>query len=291
MKELKPGIIIEDAYLGVTLGALIFEHGTIYIDAPLRPEDVRAWKATLINQQGGTNRILVSLDSHVDRTLGARALDCIILAHQKTAQVFRNRPTVFKGQSSESGADWESYMESIGTRWAAPDITYTNNLSLFWGGPEIILEHHPGSASGATWVIINEEKVIFVGDAVVLDQPFFLTNADLELWIESLDLLLTKYKRYQIVSGRGGVAPFEVIKTQQKSLKKLFRNLNTLGRRNASPEATEKLIGDLLAGFKFAESKRDLYTNRLRSGLYQYYLRHCRPSNPFDNRDEESINH
>jgi glyoxylase-like metal-dependent hydrolase (beta-lactamase superfamily II) len=278
MQQIKRGIYYENTYLGVTLGALVFSHGIIMIDAPLRPEDARSWRSSLLNLRGGTNRLLVCLDAHLDRTLGARAMDCTIVAHQKTAHVFRSRPTIFKGQSVESGADWESYNDAIGTRWAAPDITFSDNMSLFWGGPEVLLEHHPGPAAGAIWAIIPEEKVVFVGDAIQLDQPPFLSNSDLPAWIESLDILLDSFKDYIVISGRGGPASYEVLRAQHRYLKNVMKGLERLAKHNASPEATEDLIPSLLSDLHFPPDRQEQYNQRLRSGLYQYYARHYRPA-------------
>ena len=183
MQQIKPGIYYEDGYLGVTLGALVFSHGTIMIDAPLRQEDARSWRSALVNRRGGTSRLLISLDAHFDRTLGARAMESTTITHKLTAQVFHNRPTIFKGQSFESGAVWETYDEAIGTSWTTPDITFSQEMVLHWGGPEVILKHKPGPAAGSIWVIIPEEEIVFVGDAVMPNQPPFLSNADLPAWV------------------------------------------------------------------------------------------------------------
>ncbi len=184
MQQIERGIYYEDGYLGVTLGGLVFSHGTIMIDAPLRADEARSWRSALLNQRGGSNRLLINLDAHPDRTLGARSMECTIVAHQKIADVFRNRPTIFKGQNIETGSIWENYTDAIGVRWANPDITFTDRMSLHWGGPEVVIEHHPGPSIGATWVLIPETKVVFIGDAVVLEQPPFLANADLIAWLE-----------------------------------------------------------------------------------------------------------
>jgi len=282
MQQIKPGIYIEDTYLGVTLGAMIYTHGAVLIDSPLRPEDARSWRSALLNQRGGNNRLLVTLDDHLDRTLGARALDCTIIAHQKTAQVFHNRPNVFKGHSIESGAEWETYDDVIGTRWATPDITFTDRMILHWGGPEIHLEHHPGPTPGSIWVLSPIEEVIFVGDAVMPSQPPFLANADLPIWIEDLDLLLKKYRNFSIFSGRGGLVTLDEIRFQQRYLKNILRGLERLAKRNAPPEATENLIPKLLSDMDFSPVYEDQYNQRLRAGLYQYYIRHHRPINTFD---------
>lgn len=160
MHQIEPGIYYEDLYAGVTLGALILPHGTIMVDAPLRAEDARSWRSTLTNLSIGSNRVLINLDAHLDRTLGSRALDSTIVAHQTTAQVFRNRPSVFKGHSADSGAEWEVSNDVFGTRWALPDITFSERLHFLWGGPEVILEHHPGPTLGSIWVIIPDRKSV-----------------------------------------------------------------------------------------------------------------------------------
>jgi cyclase len=289
MQQIKRGIYFEDAYIGVTLGALVYSHGTILIDAPLRPEDARSWRSALLNQRGGASRLLISLDAHLDRTLGSRALDCTIVAHQKTAQVYRNRPTIFKGQSIEGGAEWENYNEAIGTRWTSPDITFTQQLSMHWGGPEILLEHHPGPSAGSIWVIIPDEKVIFVGDTLTINQPPFLANSDLNAWIEALGLLAASYRDYSFVSGRGGLVAVDSVRAQAKYLKNLNKSLERLAKRNAPAEATEDLIPALLSNLNFHANRYEQYFQRLSTGLFHYYTRHYRDADSLED-DEIEVN-
>jgi glyoxylase-like metal-dependent hydrolase (beta-lactamase superfamily II) len=287
MHQIKQGIYYEDIYLGVTLGALVFPNGTILIDAPLRPEDARSWRSTLMSLRGGTNRMMISLDSHLDRTLGARSMECTIISHQKTAQVYRNRPLIFKGQTIESGADWETYNDVIGTRWASPDITFTDQMTLHWGGPVVVLEHHPGPTPGAIWVIIPEDKIVFIGDAVVPNQPPFLDNAELDTWLPTLDLLYSSYKDYIIISGRGGLVTREDVRTQVNHLKKISKQIERLAAKNASPEMTEDLIPKLLNDLAFPLEFTERYAQRLRAGLYQFYNRQFHPLSALESNDLE----
>ena len=276
MQEIDHGIFIETYYTGVTLGAIILPLGTILIDAPLRIEDARSWRAALINQGGSTNRLLVNLDAHPDRTLGARALECTILSHQKTAHIFRSRPSVFKGQNADSGSEWEIYNDAVGTRWAMPDITFTQRVSFHWGPPDVILEYHPGTTAGAIWALVPDSRIVFVGDAVLLNQPPFLANADIPSWLESLQFLNNSYRDYRIVSGRGSTVPNEAVQAQIKTLKLVVKGLERLARRNASPEATENLIPGLLANLEYPTHMEEQYAQRLRYGLSIYYSRHYR---------------
>jgi glyoxylase-like metal-dependent hydrolase (beta-lactamase superfamily II) len=288
MQQIKRGILYEDAYLGVTIGALVYPFGVILIDAPLRPEDARSWRSVLLNQRGGPNRLLVSLDAHPDRTLGVRALDVTVIAHQSTAQVFRTRPTIFKGNSTESGSNWEAYDEAVGTRWVTPDITFTDRLTLNWGGPEVVVEYHGGPMPGAAWVIIPADQVVFVGDCVVLNQPPFLANAELEPWIESLALLKRDYQNYTIVSGRGGPVPAAAIQEQQHFLKNVLKGIERLAKKDAPPEASAGLIPSLLKGLSYPPELEEQYTQRLRFGLFQYYARRFHPASAQEQMAPES---
>ena len=278
MQQIDQRIYIENTYPGVTVGAILFPLGTILIDAPLRAEDARAWLNLLYNLGGKPNRMLVNLDAHPDRTLGSRSMECTIIAHQKTAQVFRGRPSVFKGQNAESGAVWETFDDVVGTRWAIPDITFSHKISLHWSDQEVFIEYHAGPAPGGTWVVIPSSKVVFVGDVVLLNQPPFLTNADIPAWIDTLDLLMSNYREYRVISGRGGIITQESVKAQQKHLKRILRSLDRLVRRNAPTSDVEHLIPNLLSNLEFPNELHDQYYQRYRHGLYQYYARRYRPS-------------
>jgi glyoxylase-like metal-dependent hydrolase (beta-lactamase superfamily II) len=277
MQSIADNVYIEDNYLGVTLGVIQQARGLIQIDAPPSPEDSRSWRAALMSLSGGPERVLLMLDAHPDRTLGARAMECTVIAQEKTAQVFRTRPTTFKAQGAETGADWET-IAGLGTvRWIAPEISFGTQLTLHWDDNPVILEHHPGPTAGAMWVILREDRVMFVGDLVAKGQPPFLAHADLPAWIEGLDLLLSpEYRGFTVVSGRGGTVSSANMKAQSDLLKRIHERLEKLARRTGSPDATEKLIEVCLTGFKASATKHKQYGQRLRYGLRHYYARHYR---------------
>ncbi len=275
MEAIGRNVFVENQYSGVTLGVISQPRGLIQIDAPPSPEDGRAWRAALMNLNGGPERVLVNLDAHPDRTLGVRAMDCTVIAHEKTAQIFRSRPSAFKAQSEDSGADWEVIAGLGGIRWVQPEISFTHNLILHWGNTPVLLESHPGPSAGAIWVILPEEKIVFVGDTVVKDQPPFLANADLPAWLEALDLLQRKpYRDYTLVSGRGGVLQAAFVKNQADFLKELLKKLEKLATQQSPPEVVEGLAHEMAANFKASGVHSKQYSQRLHYGLQRYYSRH-----------------
>ena len=281
MQEIAPQVYLETSYPGVTLGAISWPHGLILVDAPYRPDDVRMWRATLLNMSGGVDRLLVNLDAHFDRTLGTRMMECTVCGHEKMAQILRDRPVTFKTQASESGAEWEMTNGLGSVRWAPPEITFSERLNIFWDGNPMHLEHHPGPAHEAIWIDLPNEKVVFVGDAVTPGFPPFLANAYLPQWLAALDLLLSpEYQNYSVVSGRRGVIFRDDILRQADYLRSVSHLLSEAVESRSGVDELEAAVPGLLKPFDIPAEKADLYATRLKWGLQHYYSAHVRPKNP-----------
>lgn len=280
MKDLAKYILIETDYPGVTLAAINWEHGVVLIDAPMRMEDIRLWRSAVLNLGGSMERLLINLDAHYDRTVGARSMDCTIIGHEKMAGVFHNRPMTFKSQSTEIGAVAEQH-DTIGSiRWAPPDITFTSEMYLHSQDKMIVLEYRPGNATGSIWVRLPEEKIVFVGDSVVVNQPPFLAFANIPVWVETLETLLTPdYHDYVIVSGRGGVIRHEQVKKQIEWLNKLEQKLSDLACSEGTAEDTEKMIPLLLREYNQNIPELPMYKRRLKYGLNQYFAKNMAQPN------------
>jgi glyoxylase-like metal-dependent hydrolase (beta-lactamase superfamily II) len=278
MQQIEQDIYISNVYPGVTLGALALPYGILMVDSPPHPDDGRSWHAILRSLGSGVGRLLVNLDSHPDRTLGVRLLDCPVIAHQETALEIDKRPTIFKGQSMDTGAEWENCDGLSGLRWTKPTLAFTERATLEWGEYTIRLQYCPGPDPGAIWLIVPEVSVVFVGDAVLVNQPPFFKWADLPAWIETLDLLLSKeYRNFLVVSGRGGVVNTQIIREQRSYLKEIQKRFERLFSRNAPPETTEGLVSSLLSRIDFSPDRQEQYVQRLKYGLFHYYRKHYYP--------------
>jgi len=280
MDAIAKNVYIEEQYPGVTLGLIVQSRGLIQIDAPPAPEDGRAWRASLMGMGNGHERLLINLDSHPDRTLGVRAMDCTIIAHERTAFAFQNRPNTFKAQGDETGANWEAIPGLGSVRWAPPEISFVSKLSLHWSDTPVILESHPGPTAGAIWVVLPEEKVVFVGDAVLKGEPPFLAHADIPAWLEALDYLQGgDFKGFNVISGRSGSVSPQAIRSQAELLKKIHTKIENLGKKKSvAATITDKLADTVLKQFKSPVAKQQQYSQRLRFGLRNYYARHYVPT-------------
>jgi cyclase len=272
MEEIAHNVFIETGFFGVTIAAIPFSQGQILIDSPFRNDDIRSWRASLVNLAAGGERVLINLDAHYDRTLGSRAMEATLITHEATAAAFRSRPLTFKNQHLGTGAAWE-LSNNLGTvRWVPPDITFDHAFSLYPDTHTLTIEHHPGPMAGACWLEIPEEKIIFVGDILPVEQPPFLANADIPAWLASLEVLSSdRFSGYKLVSGRGGVTTAAKIPPLVKWLKSVETKIKELGEKSAPPEETANLVAGFLGSFLFPSEQKSQYTDRLKWGLFQYY--------------------
>ncbi|MCX6055287.1 MAG: MBL fold metallo-hydrolase [Chloroflexi bacterium] len=271
MQEIADHVYVETAYPGVTLGAISWGQGLILIDAPLRPDDIRLWRATLANQSIGIDRLLVNLDEHFDRTIGSRQIECMVAGHEKLNQLFKDRPITFKSQTVETGADWELQNGLGSIRWAPPEISFSHRFEINWDEHPIILEYHPGPSACSIWVELPYQKIVFVGDTVVPNAPPFLASADIPAWMELLKLLLTpRFQDFKIISGRGGEVDRDEVKNQLKFFDKVEHQFQRITEKNNIHEEVEKAARTLLKNFDFNPYMESHYLLRLSWGLQQY---------------------
>lgn len=285
MKLIRNHIYYENKYSGATVGAVLFSAGTLLVDSPLKPEDARAWLASLGKTGSQLPRLIINLDSHPDRTLGTETLKAPVIAHQETARQFRRRAPIFKALKQESGAEWEETSGLSGLRLILPQVTFSERLLFHLDHRELRLEPHGGVCPGACWLVLPADKVIFVGDTVVQNQPPFLAQADIEEWVKSLDLLLSRpFRDYTIICGRGGKASLKDISAQKRFLNEVQSRLKRIAKRNNTAQTeVDKLALKFAQRFKVSTKRHHLYVQRLKYGLHHYYSSRFWPGRSLNN--------
>jgi glyoxylase-like metal-dependent hydrolase (beta-lactamase superfamily II) len=146
----------------------------------------------------------------------------------------------------------------------------------------VVLEHHAGPSNGSIWARLPEEKVVFVGDAVLKNQPPFLAGSNLTEWLSALNLLLgSSFKGYTIISGRGGVVTANNVKSQLDFIKHVSDKMDKLKSKKPNPATIEKMVNSLLAWFKAPAARQKQFAQRLRYGLLHYNSRPSHISGQF----------
>ncbi len=275
MEEIANNIYMESAYPGVVVAAFNFRHGLVMIDAPFRAEDIRSWRASLLNLGGGVDKMLVMMDTHIDRTLGVKLMETSVLGHENSVQILKNRPSSARSQDIDAGSDWEPFDLPANIRWVVPNMTYSEQLFIYWDETPLVVTHQPGAHIAGSWVRYDQEKILLVGDTVILDQPPFLSWSDIDVWLEELAYLQSEvFKGYKIINGRNGLVKAPAIEHMIVFLRKLKKDLDQLAEDDGDIEAVQALAPDYMRLWDTDPLYADLYQKRLVWGIAQYYERH-----------------
>lgn len=269
MQELTPTVLIQQNALGLYTGIIQTKEGNILIDSPYRTDDPKAWGSRSAKSD---SIFLVLLDTQYDRTLSAKGCDCIIVSQSDYLLPAKPRQQAVKLQEELLGsADGHEQIGSS-SRPYSPEISFDQNMNLFFGGSEVLLEHHPGSNVAGIWAILPQEKVIFVGDSVMVNQPPFLAYSDPTAWAADMKLLASRsYKGYQIVSSRAGLVTQDQVRAMGKLMTFIQNSIDTLREKNADLDTYLELIPRILKRIEYSPAEGELFFNRLRWGLTTYF--------------------
>lgn len=269
MQELTPNVSIQQNALGLFTGIIHTTEGKILIDSPYRTDDTKTWGSLGAKSN---SVFLVLLDTQYDRMLSAKGSDCIIISHSDYLLPARPRQQAVKLQEELLGTGEGYETSSSSNRPYSPEISFDENMNLFFGGAHVALEHHPGSNLAGIWAILPEEKVVFVGDSVMVDQPPFLAYCDPAAWAADLKLLASRaYKGYQIVSSRAGVVTQDQVRVMGKLMTFIQNSIASLREKGSDLDTYLALIPRILKRIEYAPAEGELFYNRLRWGLTTFF--------------------
>ncbi len=281
MQEIAKNVYIETDFAGVDLGVIKCPHGLVLVDSPFRIEDIRLWRLALMTFGGEIERLLITLDSHIDRSLGVKSMECTVIGHDRLANAYRTRPITLKAQGLDAGAEWELSEGVSPVRWYPPDICFSHGMTINCGDNLINLEYRPGPTSDSIWVNLPDQKIAFIGDFVLTNEPPFLGQSDLPKWIENLKILAGEtYTDYLFVSGRSGLVTQKDIHNQILYLEQISNAISEHIDSAMTPLEIEQLISNLLNQMRFEKYIANHFETRLRSGLFELFMRKNKPDVP-----------
>lgn len=274
MEEIANQIFIEQSYPGVVSSVLRLKHGLALIDGPSRPDDRQGWQHKLIHLGGGIGQLMVLLDTHSDRLINLSMFEGPILAQENVSDILRELPVATRLPEKQTESESEPLDGTSTSRFCFPDMTYSQQLSLHWDDQPVVVTHQPGGHPAGSWVSYDAEKVIFIGDSVMVGQPPFLAWCHLDRWLEALTWLSSDFfKHYQIVSSRDGVVNQNSVLRMIEILHAVKDGMNDLRYEENPHDGLASLGASLLSQFTFDQDLKEPYQNRLISGLNKLYAR------------------
>ena len=273
MQKLSSNIYVETSFPGVNVGAIITKEGVICIDTPTHPADAHKWRQKIAETSEGPLLFVINTDHHRDRVICNQWFDVPVIGHHFTAERLRLYPDLIKSGASDSRSDFEPSRDQMGVRIIAPQITFTQELTLTKGDHTINLQHKGGASPGAIWVLIPKAGVVFTGDSVVTHSHPYVGEANLEQWLANLDeLQKAKFPAKTIVPGRGKLTDKKGLRHSQRYLLSVQRKMDALLKnRKGSRAMVSGIAAELVKQFPVPDTQRESVTRRLRSELERMY--------------------
>jgi len=213
MQTVKKRILIETDYLGANVSCISTSRGLVFVDSPFLPEDGKNWADLTRKQTGQDAAYVINTDHHYDHVMGNIFLTPNVICHTKAARGmdYLKDKKVLKQVIQEAFPDvllkYESFIDRFDL--VSPHITFDRGLTLNMGDATFVLEFVGGHSPATIMIYLAEDKVLFTGDNVEGQFPFF-GQAHFGKWKEGLKKMLSMDIDL-VVPGHGPVGGKEMV--------------------------------------------------------------------------------
>ena len=288
MAKLPTNVVLETGCRGHSVGAVIGPQGALCLDAPVYPSDAEDWLRRLQERGARAVPYVIQLDSNLDRSLAVAHLAAVafsspsvLIASQATAESLRSSLGGFRDSPSLPALEAHTFASELGAvPWVRPQLTFSEQLTLYWGEATVDLLCVPSVTPGASWVHLVKERFLFVGDLVATQMPPYLGEANFEAWLEALSRLRRPpFRECRLFCARSGwVGPRDLSRSAAFVRSAQRRHL-ALAAKKSSDVAKElnRAAAGLVAGFGVSAERRVFAQARTKLGLQALWERQHGP--------------
>jgi len=215
MQVIKNRTFVETEYAGANVSCISTQRGLVLVDSPFLPRDGKSWADTIRKETGQAVAYVINTDNHYDHVMGNVFLGPNIIWHTAAEQ----ESGYLHDKSILKDVIQLAFPETIPAHEAdidrleipPPQITFDSSLTLNMGDATILLEFAGGHSPGTISIYLVEDKILFTGDNVEAQIPFF-GQADYSQWKKALKRMLSMDIDV-VVPGHGPVSDIKMVET------------------------------------------------------------------------------
>ncbi|MCG3210793.1 MAG: hypothetical protein FOGNACKC_04427 [Anaerolineae bacterium] len=270
IQEIADGVFVDLDYEGANVGCILTDEGAIVIDSPMIPTEAKHWAET-VSKLSSRVLYVFNTDHHRAHILGNQFFDAPILAHEVAWKEMSNYKDTFIERTKnlfKKRPDVQKQLDDIDI--IKPELAFTGRLLMNRGGREIHFIHMGGHTPATSGVFLPEEKILFTGDLVVVNEHPALGQCDSEEWLTKLRWL-RKQKYAMIVPGHGplcNVEASEPVSDYIRSMRAKVRKQFKAGRTKAEAAV---VISQMIDYFPYRQGEKSMIEKRIRAGVSRVY--------------------
>ena len=229
-------IFTSDLYAQVTAGVIVTSKGAMAVDTLPFPQETRELLA-FVQERGLRVPYVINTHSHADHANGSYLFEgADLVAHQRCREILRRH-----GERVLEEAKAET-PEVAEVQLCLPSITFDQELTLRLGDRTMQLIPLPGHTPDLIGVYVQEDKILFAGDAV-MPVPY-IVGGDRAAMIDSLRVI-SQLSLENIVQGHGEVIlrgeVEESLETSIFYLETIYEKVKEVVEAGAPPESVAEI--------------------------------------------------
>jgi cyclase len=229
-------VFTSDLYAQVTAGVIVTSEGAVVVDTLPFPQETREL-LFFVQERGLRVPFVINTHSHADHVNGSYLFEeADLVAHRRCRAILRRH-----GQRVLEEAKAET-PELAEVQLRLPSITFDQELTLRLGDRTMRLIHLPGHAPDLIGIYVEEDKILFAGDAV-MPVPY-IVGGDREAMMDSLRII-GQLSLENIVQGHGAVILRGEVEQALKSsifyLETIYEKVKEAVEAGAPPESVAEI--------------------------------------------------
>jgi glyoxylase-like metal-dependent hydrolase (beta-lactamase superfamily II) len=226
------------------IGIIVGSRATLVVDAGMGPRNGETVLRELAKVSKNTDLYFTTTHFHPEHMTGAQAFPAntiVIRPEVQQEEVDRKQPEFIRNFSRRT-PELKALLQDVKPR--PPDIVFDREAKLDLGGVTVrLLWLGPAHTRGDEFVLVEEDGVLFTGDAVI--NRFFPIFPDADAsgknWLAILDKIDALHPRI-IVPGHGEVGEASLIGTERDYLQAVQSRTAELKAQGKSVEETVKVL-------------------------------------------------
>jgi cyclase len=273
MREISPGIYIETDQRGANYSAILTTDGFVVIDSPIVPRQAQAFRDELKRIAGGKPFLyLINTDHHRGHIVGNQYFTPTpVIAHDIAWKHMKGYGENFKQRVIDSFKKEPEIQAQFGAlsdiNITVPKITFSHRLDIVRGGRDLRIIRIGGHTAATSVIWMPVEKILFVGDAVWVDQHPYMAQGNSKEWLDGLTYI-RKLKADQIVPGRGPVTGREGTEKMSEYIRYMRARIRTCHRQGKTKQETvQTVLREVVNWFPITPALKSKTESQIKQGI------------------------
>lgn len=270
LQEIADGVFIELDYEGANVGCILTGAGAIVIDTPMIPEEAKHWAKSVSTL---TDKVLYvfNTDHHRAHILGNQFFNAPIMSHEAAWKEMNNYKDTFIDRTKnlfKKRPDVQRQLDEISI--VKPELSFTGRLIVNKGGREVHFVHLGGHTAATSGVFLPDERILFTGDLVVVNEHPALGQCDSEDWLKKLRWL-RKQKFSLLVPGHGDLCNVEASEPVSEYIRAMRSKVRKQYKSGRTKAEAAVVISQMIDYFPYRQGEKSIIEKRIRAGVSRVY--------------------